>query len=236
MSSGTQHFKCPNCNNVHDIIKDFKKCGVYFAYKDAEWELPAQSSFYNFQDMYIQTKRCNVKNCISKEIEGRNFNGVESEFEIVLCDMCGTNGVHIKCADINEETLDYICVDCGGDVELEPRPLDSSTSPSNSFASLESSLNLSLASSGNESLSCDKEETPSESIQSIRDLLKQFETEKSEGEGMATLKITSSLDKPIDDSNANITLDSLLDTSEESEPSPTITYISVVRKTKFKLL
>ena len=37
MTSGTQHFKCPNCNNQEEITKEFKKNGVYIPYKDAEW-------------------------------------------------------------------------------------------------------------------------------------------------------------------------------------------------------
>ena len=185
MTSGTQHFKCPNCNNHESITKEFKKAGVYIPYKDAEWELPAQSSFYNFQDMYVQTKRCSVKECLCKEKDGRSFNDVDGEFEIVLCDMCGTNGVHIKCANVNEETLDYICVDCGGDVALEER----------SFESRNSSFNLSLASSMDDSLnsSCntssddlnsDSEASSSnekESIPNIRDFIKQFELTSSNG-------------------------------------------------------
>ena len=73
MASGTQHFKCPNCNNHETITKDFKKAGIYIPYKDAEWEQPAQSSFYNFQDMYMQTRRCSAKECLCKEKDGKGY-------------------------------------------------------------------------------------------------------------------------------------------------------------------
>merc|ERR1719233_2207450 len=122
--------------------------------------------------MYVQTKRCSVKECLCNEKEGRSFNDVDGEFEIVLCDMCGTNGVHIKCANVNEETLDYVCVDCGGDVALEER----------SFDSRNSSLNLSLPSS--DDLDSEQEASNSnkkESIPNIRDFIKQFELTSSNG-------------------------------------------------------
>ena len=74
---------CPNCNDQDEITKESKKNGVYIPYKDAEWEIPTQSSSYNFQDMFVQTKRFCVKDCLCKEEEGRNFNDVDGEFEIV---------------------------------------------------------------------------------------------------------------------------------------------------------
>jgi len=200
MTSGTQHFKCPNCNNHELITKEFKKAGVYIPYKDAEWELPAQSSFYNFQDMYVQTKRCSVKECLCKEKEGRSFNDVDGEFEIVLCDMCGTNGVHIKCAKVNEETLDYVCVDCGGDVALEERSFDSRNSSLN--LSLASSVDNSLNSTFNTSeddLNSEPEVSTSnekESIPNIRDFIKQFELTSSSS-NVSEPKTTTS--EPISD-------------------------------------
>ena len=72
MASGVEHFKCPNCNNKEVIAKVFQKIGIYVPQKvifwdilemdkriqlpkqifqDAEWELPGNSGFYNFQDM-----------------------------------------------------------------------------------------------------------------------------------------------------------------------------------------
>ena len=56
-TSGSEHFKCPNCNNKDAILREFMKMGVYFPHKDAEWELPQNSNFYNFQDHYVTTRR-----------------------------------------------------------------------------------------------------------------------------------------------------------------------------------
>merc|ERR1719318_902740 len=111
---------------------------------------------------------------------GRSFN--EFENEIILCDMCGTNGVHMKCGNIDEDTLDYACVDCGGDVALLERTNDSRNS---SMAS--SSFNLSLASTVDDfladssastvddSFNTDKDSSTSSSMPNIRDFIKQFE-------------------------------------------------------------
>ena len=53
--------------------------------------------------------------CACKEEEGRRYNEVEGEYAIVLCELCGTNGAHVKCANISDDTLEYVCDDCGGE-------------------------------------------------------------------------------------------------------------------------
>ena len=178
MSSGTQHFKCPNCNNQAEISKEFSKMGIYLPYKDAEWELPDQSDFYNFQDMYIQTKRCCLKDCQCKD--GRDFNDVDGDFEIVLCDLCGTNGVHMKCGNINEETLDYICADCGGNMPLEENTSRMSSTIRSSLNSSASSIDSSFSVECETSLTMRSNlvSTPdpsSRTIPNVRDFIKQFE-------------------------------------------------------------
>ena len=55
--------------------------------------------------------------------------------------ICRTNEVYIKCAKIDEETLDYAFVDCVGDVTREERTSEHRNRFMASFA-----LNLILAS------------------------------------------------------------------------------------------
>ena len=49
MSSGSEHFKCAACNNKQQIVKEFLRMGIYFPHKDADWEQPDNSEFYNYQ-------------------------------------------------------------------------------------------------------------------------------------------------------------------------------------------
>ena len=60
---GTEHSKCPNCNN-----KDLPQ-------KDMEWELPSSAGFYNFADHYVMARRCAVATCRCEE--GRGYSDVE---------------------------------------------------------------------------------------------------------------------------------------------------------------
>ena len=122
-SSGSSHFKCANCNNKDTITKEFLKMGIYFPTQDASWELPKSSDFYNYQDMYVQHKKCDIMMCMSEA--GRHINEENTDLEIILCSSCGINGAHGRCGklDVKDEAVDFKCRDCGGDVVLsEDRP------------------------------------------------------------------------------------------------------------------
>ena len=152
MTSGTQHFKCPNCNNKEAIAREFKKLGIYLPQKDAEWELPSYSSFYNFQEMYLTVRRCAVAQCWSEG--GRDLAEVEGRWEVVLCLTCGSNGTHLACRGDEEgsrgqeQEQPYVCRDCGGQgPELEDTPaldttVDTSLDTSRGSALLDSSVEL----------------------------------------------------------------------------------------------
>ena len=43
--------------------------GIYFPTQDASWELPKSSDFYNYQDMYVQHKKCDIKICCRKQAD-----------------------------------------------------------------------------------------------------------------------------------------------------------------------
>ena len=62
-------------------MKEFKKLGIYVPQKDAEWELPTSSDFYNFKDMYVITRLCSVRMCLNHSKEGRSYNEANSEWD-----------------------------------------------------------------------------------------------------------------------------------------------------------
>ena len=71
---GIKHFKCLNCNNKDNIVKAFKKLGVYLRQKDAEWGLHFSVGFYNFGDHYGVTWKGAVFTCLCQE--GRGYSDV----------------------------------------------------------------------------------------------------------------------------------------------------------------
>ena len=139
--SGKEHFKCSNCNDRSRIIRELERMGIYLPVKDADWEANTYSGFYNYQDMYQQKKSCNVVSCLAGN---RELSQENTEDEILLCSACGINGSHIKCAGLSLEDSNFTCGDCGGDVEMQLKPADSTAGDSSlrsdlSFSSLDSS-------------------------------------------------------------------------------------------------
>ena len=112
MTSGTEHFKCPNCNNKDNIVKTFKKLGVYLPLNDAEWKLSSSAGFYNYGDHHVVTWRCAASTCFWQE--GRGYSDVEGvgDWEVVLCDLCGGKGSHLGCWESGEAI--YVRRNCGG--------------------------------------------------------------------------------------------------------------------------
>ena len=107
-----------NCNNKNNITKEFLKMGIYFPSQDASWELPNNSDYYNYQDMYFQSKKFDIKDCFSET--GRDVNEENTDLKVILCSSCGINGAHARCGkvDIKDETAEFRCLDCGGDLTM----------------------------------------------------------------------------------------------------------------------
>ena len=131
---GLCHFSCPLCQENRDQI--FAKCciaqGVWAPNKPPNFELDE-----DYDDQYEGNKRkvCNLyesaesgeeNKCKLNQLEG--FDGTEEE--VINCDDCGSNGVHIACNELllatyNEENrirqsdpnhksrYDYYCDVCG---------------------------------------------------------------------------------------------------------------------------
>ena len=43
------------------IEKEAKRLGIYIPHRDALWEMEDFSSFYNFKDMYSQSRTCSAE-------------------------------------------------------------------------------------------------------------------------------------------------------------------------------
>eukprot|EP00092_Neocalanus_flemingeri_P021414 GFUD01023217.1.p1 GENE.GFUD01023217.1~~GFUD01023217.1.p1 ORF type:complete len:1228 (+),score=363.43 GFUD01023217.1:109-3792(+) len=109
LASGSLCFKCPHCNNSEQFLAGMRLAGVYVPDKDADWEGEENSAFYNYGDLYRQAKKCSASDCLA---ENREEHKLGTKWEIILCDFCGLNGVHIDCEGLDLHKPDFSCVDC----------------------------------------------------------------------------------------------------------------------------
>jgi uncharacterized C2H2 Zn-finger protein len=109
VASGSEYFKCPHCNNNDKFLAGMRMSGVYVPDKDAEWEGQENSSFYNYGDLYRQAKKCSASICVAGDREEHKLGTTR---EIILCDFCGLNGVHIECEGLDIHKPDFSCWDC----------------------------------------------------------------------------------------------------------------------------
>ena len=94
------------------FVKEVRKIGIYLPFRDATWETEEHSTFYNYRDMYIQDRSCGAKVCYCRLEAGRDHHETDSDWEVVLCDFCGTAGVHIVCGGLDKADPVYGCRDC----------------------------------------------------------------------------------------------------------------------------
>jgi len=109
LASGSQCFKCPHCNNSDKFLAGMRMTGVYVPDKDADWEGEENSSFYNYGDLYRQAKKCAASDCTASNREEHKLG---TKWEIILCDFCGLNGIHIECEGLDIHKPDFSCWDC----------------------------------------------------------------------------------------------------------------------------
>ncbi|CAL4128809.1 unnamed protein product, partial [Meganyctiphanes norvegica] len=74
--------------------------------RDAEWELEPNA----FSDLYERRIHCDAPVC--KCPEGRKLDDLGSRWEILLCDLCGTTGVHIVCGRLPFTCTKWNCSSC----------------------------------------------------------------------------------------------------------------------------
>jgi len=109
--AGCHFVKCPLCNNKEVFEKEMLRYGIYIPDRDAKWETDENA----FEDLYIRHSSCDTDVCLCPE--GREHNVVDTDFELILCELCGSQGVHVMCAGLDPVNLRWKCDICLGAIK-----------------------------------------------------------------------------------------------------------------------
>jgi hypothetical protein len=81
--------------------------GIYVPKMDASWERDNNA----FGELYERHSRCDVEFCLCNN--GRHFSDENSNnWKIILCNTCGSQGVHMSCALITNQNDIWVCGEC----------------------------------------------------------------------------------------------------------------------------
>jgi len=107
-AAGCHFIKCPLCNNKEVFEKEMLRFGIYIPDRDARWETDENA----FEDLYIRHGTCDTQVCLCPH--GRDHNVEDTDFELILCELCGSQGVHVMCAGLDPVNLRWKCGLCLG--------------------------------------------------------------------------------------------------------------------------
>ncbi|XP_077861875.1 uncharacterized protein LOC100371995 [Saccoglossus kowalevskii] len=106
LNAGSHFFRCPICNNQEKFKNEMLQFGIFIPEQDASWELEENA----FQDLLARHNQCDVADCLCPQ--GRHIKEEASIWDIILCDMCGSVGSHLRCSNLKTPEDDWICCDC----------------------------------------------------------------------------------------------------------------------------
>lgn len=117
LQAGKAALKCPACNDKDKFNDEIERCGIYVPHADAQWEMPENSTFYQFEDMLNMYRRCDAVDCSCPR--GRDSSKPGSEYEVINCETCGQSGVHIACGGLEASNPVFVCTACQPEVDTE---------------------------------------------------------------------------------------------------------------------
>lgn len=104
-------FRCPLCNNTEQFQKQMLIHGIYIPQQDAAWELEENA----FQDLLFRHEQCDASVCLCPK--GRKHHTKTSQWRLILCEDCGSQGRHIGCEDSITPKGSWKCQFCMGITE-----------------------------------------------------------------------------------------------------------------------
>nr|XP_053637855.1 uncharacterized protein LOC128692643 isoform X4 [Cherax quadricarinatus]XP_053637856.1 uncharacterized protein LOC128692643 isoform X4 [Cherax quadricarinatus] len=99
-------FKCPLCNDKDTFLQEMQNVGIFVPEKDASWELEPNA----FSDLLERPIHCDAPKC--KCPDGRKSDEDGTRWEILLCNLCGSTGVHIACGGLPFTCVHWTCPVC----------------------------------------------------------------------------------------------------------------------------
>jgi len=108
LAAGRHHTRCPLCTSKEAFQQEMLRCGVYIPDRDAQWELEDGA----FSALYRRHSSCDAPTCTCPL--GREHQEQDSDWELVLCELCGAQGVHAACAGLDNVNLRWKCETCLG--------------------------------------------------------------------------------------------------------------------------
>ncbi|XP_076036944.1 uncharacterized protein LOC143022559 [Oratosquilla oratoria] len=99
-------FKCPLCNDKDTFVISMQNWGVYVPEQDASWELEPNA----FQELHERPVHCDAEKCRCPT--GRKTDDCGTRWEVLLCSLCGSTGIHIACGYLAFSCKEWHCHEC----------------------------------------------------------------------------------------------------------------------------
>ncbi|CAG2111466.1 unnamed protein product [Medioppia subpectinata] len=140
-------FKCPLCNSGQEFKEMVQIQGIYVPKQDASWETEAN----RFDDLYRRHSRCDQEECFCPN--GRNHSSDARNWQLLICDTCGSKGAHWQCIGRSNYVDVWNCDDClQVEERIRQREEDyDNRAKQNSRANSSSNINPNLLSTTNSS-------------------------------------------------------------------------------------
>ncbi|CAK9815540.1 G2/M phase-specific E3 ubiquitin-protein ligase [Anthophora quadrimaculata] len=105
MSAG-YFFKCPLCNDKTTFPKAMLEFGIFIPSQDASWELVPNA----FQELLYRHDKCDAPVCLCPK--GRKHTSFNAKWELALCRICGSQGIHMACGQLKWANPVWECTEC----------------------------------------------------------------------------------------------------------------------------
>ncbi|KAK1129058.1 hypothetical protein K0M31_020188 [Melipona bicolor] len=105
MSAG-YFFKCPLCNDKKSFQKAMLEFGIFIPSQDASWELVPNA----FQELLYRHDQCDAPICLCPK--GRKYTSFNAKWELALCRICGSQGIHMACGQLKWANPAWECKEC----------------------------------------------------------------------------------------------------------------------------
>lgn len=103
------------------------KYGIHVPIQDASWELESNA----YGDLYIRHSTCDREPCLCPN--GRSHRQPSGDWQLLICETCGSNGSHWKCVRSPNWIDNWVCDECTETLEKKKRLTDDRVDPDESI-------------------------------------------------------------------------------------------------------